>query len=144
MKKITSKLLLRIAAIIMLLHAIGHTVGFSNWQKPAGKVPSEVIDKMQNTHFLVRGKETTMAASFSGFGYMASIFLLLIVTLLWTLSNRTGKEASNILLPTGLAIALLVVVEFSFFFPAVAILSLTATTLVFISFFKINKQAPPN
>jgi hypothetical protein len=141
MQKITSKLLLRIAAIIMLLHSIGHTVGFSNWQNPNGKVPADVVQKMQDTHFLVQGKDTTMAASFSGNGYMVSIFLLLIVSILWRFSNRTGKDAFNILLLTGLAIALLVVVEFLFFFPMVAMLSFTAATLVFISILKINKIA---
>jgi hypothetical protein len=142
MKKITSKLLLRISAIIMLLHSIGHTVGFSNWQSPNGKVPVEVVRTMQDTHFLVRGKDTTMAASFSGSGYMVSIFLLLLVSILWTISNRTGKDASTIALLTGIALALLVVVEFLFFFPMVAMLSLTAATLVFISLFKLNKAVP--
>jgi hypothetical protein len=139
MRKITSKLLLRIAAIIMLLHSIGHTVGFSNWQNPNGKVPVAVVQKMQHTHFLVQGKDTTMAASFSGSGYMASIFLLLIVSILWAFSSRAGKDSSTVLLLTGVAIAFLVVVEFLFFFPMVALLSLTAATLIFISVFKINK-----
>jgi hypothetical protein len=139
MKKITSKLLLRIAAIIMLLHSIGHTVGFSNWQNPKGEVPMDVVQKMKDTHFLVKGKDTTMAASFSGSGYTVSIFLLLIVSILWIFSSRKGKDISTIILLAGLAITSLAVVEFIFFFPMVAILSLTAAALVFISLYKMNK-----
>lgn len=141
MKKITSKLLLRIAAIIVLLHALGHTVGFSNWQKPGGTVPEEVIQKMQDTHFPVQGRDTTMANSFSGFGYTTSVFLALIVCLLWLLSSRGDKNQSVLLTAIGSALALLALDEFIFFFPAVAVLSLAASVLVFVSSYKMGKTA---
>jgi len=139
MKKITSKLLLRIAAIGMLFHTIGHAVGSSAWQNPNGKVPPDVINKMQNIHFAIQGKDTTMAKSFSGMSYIASVFLLWVTFTLWISSNRTDKEAVRILLLTGLAMALLVVIEFLFFFPGVAFLSLAIFLMTFISIFKITK-----
>jgi len=139
MQKITSKLLLRIAAIIMLLHTIGHTVGSAGWQNPNGKVPADVVQKMQNTHFVIQGKNTTMAMSFSGMNYIASVFLLSVTCTLWIFSNRTGKDASIILITVAAAIACVAVIEWLFFFPGVAFLSLAASVLTFVSVYKLNK-----
>lgn len=139
MKKIRASLLLRIAAVIMLLHSIGHIVGASGWQNPNGKVPADVVQKMQNTHFNIKGADTTMAMSFSGMSYMASIFLLLITAVLWMSSTRTGREGSGILLMIAAATACLAVVEFIFFFPGVAFLSLAATLLISLSIYKLNR-----
>jgi len=137
--KIKSKLLLRIGAVIMLLHSIGHTVGFSGWQKPGGVVPSEVITMMQEKHFEVRGQDTTMAASFTGSGYTVSLFLLLIVCLLWHSSSRANKSNSGFISIMAVTLFLLALVEFVFYFPAVAILSLTASVLVWVALIITNR-----
>jgi hypothetical protein len=139
MKKITPKLLLRIAAIILLLHTLGHTIGFANWQKPNGTVPAEVINIMTDTHFSVQGKDTTMANSFSGFGYTVSIFLLSIICILWIIS-KSSEQSFPILFSVGFGILLLALDEFVFFFPAVAILSLTASLTVFTAAYKIKRN----
>lgn len=139
MQKITSKLLLRIAAIIMLLHAIGHTLAIVTWRKPNGKIPFDIVQKMQDTHFSFQGKDSTMASFFSGHGYAGAIFLLLIVSILWTISNWQEKRATKILWLVGVAIVLLAVDELLFFFPMAMVFSLLAAALVFISIFKINK-----
>ena len=142
MRKITSAVLLRIAAMIMSVHTIGHLFNFSNWQNPNGKVPNDVIQKMQ-THFLIRGRDTTMAASFSGNGYAFFILLTLVSVILWTFSNKKGKESTTILLFTGFAILFLSVNELVFFFPLVVALSLISAILVFISVFKIKQAVKP-
>jgi hypothetical protein len=136
MKKITSKLLLRIAAIIVLLHSIGHTVGFSGWQKQGGVVPPEVINIMKEKHFAVQGRETTMADSFTGSGYTVSIFLLLLVGILWLTSNGTRQDKTGILWLTASALTMLSLVEFIFYFPAVAVLSLISAILAYIAVLK--------
>lgn len=141
MTKINSKLLLRIAAGIMLVHAIGHTIGVFTWQKPNGKIPIEVVQKMQETHFLFGGKDSTMANFFSGHGYAGTILLLLIVTVLWTVSSSTDKIATKILWLVGIAIVTLALDELIYFFPMAVIFSLVAALLVFLSIFKINKTA---
>jgi hypothetical protein len=139
MKKITSKLLLRIAAIIMLLHAIGHTLGVITWQRTNGKIPLDLVQKMQGTHFSFQGKDSTMAAFFSGHGYAGTILLLFIVSILWTLSNSKDKNSTKILGLTGLAIVFLALDEILYFFPMAVAFSLIAAVLVFISIQKINK-----
>ena len=139
MTKITTKLLLRIASGIMLLHAIGHTMAIFTWQKPNGKIPADVIHKMQESHFFFGGEDATMAGFFSGHGYTGTIFLLLIVSILWAISGWTEKRATKILWLAGLSILALASVELIYFFPLAVILSLFAGLLVFLSIFKLNK-----
>jgi len=143
MRKITSTVLLRIAAAIMSVHTIGHFFGFSSWQKQGGKVPYDVVQKMQQTHFLVKGRDTTMAASFSGNGYAFFILLALISVTLWTFSNKIGKESATILLFTGFALLFLSIDEMIFFFPMVVALSFISAVLVFISVYKIKQTVKP-
>lgn len=136
------KLLLRIAAIIMLLHGIGHTMGVVKWQKPNGDIPVQVVKTMQDTQFSFMGKDgSTMAGFYSGFGYCGTIFLLFIAALLWALSGWKDKSANKILWLTGFAILLLAVDEIIYFFPMAVGFCVISATLVFTSIFLINKAA---
>ncbi|MGQ4828139.1 LIC_13387 family protein, partial [Enterococcus faecalis] len=69
------KILLKIASVLMLLHALGHTIGIITWQKLNSNVPNDLIQKMQETHFVFQGKDATMAKFFSGHGYAGTILL---------------------------------------------------------------------
>ena len=139
MKKITAKLLLRIAAIIMLLHAVGHTLGIVTWQMPNGKIPADLVQKMQDTHFLFQGKDATMAAFFSGHGYAGAILLVFIFAILWVLSGWTDKKSIPILGLVSISILLLAVDEILYFFPMAVFFSIVAAALVFIAIQKIKK-----
>jgi len=135
------KILLRIAALIMLFHCVGHTVGVLTWQRPNGSIPSEVVQKMQEVQFGFMGKDgSTMANFYSGFGYSATIMLLFIVALLWLLSGMSDKSAAKILWIVAIAIILLSADEMIFFFPMAVTFSLVSAVLVVISIFKINKM----
>src|SRR5258707_13078818 len=123
MAKITPKLLTRIASGIMLLHAIGHTMGIVTWQDPAGKIPADVVRKMQETHFLFGDQDATMVRFFSGHGYAGTILLLLIVTLLWSVAGWSERSAINILWIIGIAICALAVDELVYFFPMAVLFS---------------------
>jgi hypothetical protein len=141
MKKNTSRLLLRIASILMFFHAVGHTLGVITWQKQNGKIPFGVVQIMQNMHFSFQGKDSTMAAFFSGHGYAGAILLLLITSILWLLSDSNDKNSTKILRVTGFAIVLLAIDEQLYFFPMAVAFSLIAAVLVFISIRLINKAA---
>ena len=91
------KLLLRIAAIVLFLHAIGHSMGTLTWQKPDGEIPVEVVQKMQEVRFDFMGTENTMASMFSGNGIAGIILLLLMSTILWIISDWNNKFAIKIL-----------------------------------------------
>lgn len=136
-----SKLLLRIAALIMLFHCVGHTMGVVTWQKPNGEIPNEVVQKMQEVQFNFMGKEgSTMAEFYSGFGYCGTLLLLFISVLLWVISSWKDKSAVKLLWVIGITIVLLAIDEIIFFFPMAVAFCLISAILVFISIFIINKS----
>jgi hypothetical protein len=140
MKNNTSRLLLRIASIIMLLHAVGHTLSIISWQKQNGKIPFGVVKIMQDIHFSFQGKDATMAAFFSGHGYAGTILLLLITSILWLLSDAKDKYSTKILCLAGFAIIFLAIDELLYFFPMAVAFSLIAAVLVFIAIRLIKKS----
>ncbi len=54
------KILLGVAAILMLLHAIGHTVGVHSWKNPVDPKHEAVISAMVNDSYLFMGKLGSM------------------------------------------------------------------------------------
>ena len=137
-----SKLLLRIAAIIMLLHGAFHTMGVATWQQPGGDIPSQVVQTMQDIQFNFMGKDaSTMAEFYSGFGYCGTIFLLFIAALLWIVSGWKDRSVTKILWITGFAIVLLAVDEIIYFFPMAVAFCLVSAALVFISIRLKSKEA---
>jgi uncharacterized membrane protein len=141
----SSKIFLRIAAIVMLLHCVGHTIGVATWQNPDGEIPIEVVQKMQDVQFNFMGKDgSTMAEFYTGFGYCGTILMLFIAVLLWIFSGRKDKSVTKELWVTGLAIVLLAVIEIIYFFPFAVAFCVISAVLVFISIFFINKMKENN
>lgn len=135
-----AKLLLRIAAIIMLLHGIGHTIGVATW-KSKGDVPVQVVQVMQDVQFTFMGKSgSTMAGFYSGFGYCGTIFLLFLAVLLWVLSAWKDKSANKILWVTAIAILTLAVDEIIYFFLMAVVFCLVSAALVLLSIWQFNKN----
>jgi len=138
----SSKILLRIAAAVMLLHSVGHTFGVMTWQDPNGEIPTEVVQKMQDVQFSFMGKDgSTMAEFYSGFGYCGTILTVFIAALLWIFSGWKDKSVTKTLWVTGLATVMLAVVEMIYFFPMAVALCLLTAILIFISIFLIKKSS---
>ena len=80
-----ASLLYRIASVLLLLFAIGHTLGFrqSNPEWGAGSL----IDAMQSIHFDAQGFSRTYWDFFSAFGLFFSVFLLFAAVLAWQLGG---------------------------------------------------------
>lgn len=118
-----AKLLLRIAAVIMLLHTLGHTVGALTWTDAPNAAVKQVIDGMQSNRFDFMGRSGSLADFYAGYGYVMIGVLLLISVLLWLLSTEPNRR-----LITTIAICLLfmAVVEYIYFFPMAAGFSLLA------------------
>lgn len=134
------KLLLRIAAVIMLLHAVGHTLGVATWQKPDGDIPAKVVQIMQAEKFGFMGSDgATMAGFYSGFGYCCTAFLVFIAVLLWIISRWKGRPANEILWTVGIAILSLAAIEIVYFFPMAVSFCVVAAALVFLSIFFIRQ-----
>jgi len=84
-----ASLLYRIASVLLLLFAIGHTLGFRQ-TNPAWGVGS-LIDLMRSIHFDAQGFSRTYWDFFSAFGLFFSVFLLFAAVLAWQLAGLPAE-----------------------------------------------------
>ena len=84
-----ASLLYRIASVLLLLFAIGHTLGFRQTD-PAWGVAS-VIDLMRSIHFDAQGFNRTYWDFFTAFGFFFSVFLLFAAVLAWQLAGLPAE-----------------------------------------------------
>ena len=137
------KLLLRLAAVIIFLHALGHTMGVYTWKDPTGQIPQELINQMTDRKFSFMGTTATMAGYYDGFGYASTIAMLLIASLLWMIAGMAEKNASfsvKILWPVAVTLFLLGIDEIIYFFPLAVSFSFLAVILTLISIYKLNRS----
>lgn len=125
----TPKILLRIAAVIMLLHNVGHTMGHVTWKNAPGESNRRAIDAMTDNHFEFMGRESTYAQFFDGYGYAGTLTLLLSMILLWILSGDQSKLSKQLSMVTGLFLVSWAVMEYIYFFPLAAGMTLVAAVL---------------
>jgi len=105
-----SRVLYRIAAVLILLFDIGHTAAFP-WSDPGWGVDTTV---MRTSHFQVLGVSRTYWSFYVGFGLFVTAFLLIAAVLAWQLGGLS-PEALQLLRGTQWALSLC--------FSAVAVLS---------------------
>ena len=86
----------RIAAVLLLLFAAGHTSGFP-WSDPQWGVD---LGSMRSTHFDILGSSRTYWDFYVGFGLTVTVLLLLAVILAWQLG---GLPAATLALMRGTA-----------------------------------------
>jgi hypothetical protein len=79
----------RIAAVLILLFDIGHTVGFLQ-HDPEWKVDS-LIGSMKSTHFNIQGFSRSYWEFFVGFGLFVTVFLLLAAVTAWQLGGLPAE-----------------------------------------------------
>jgi len=89
-----ASLLYRIASVLLLLFAAGHTFGFRQ-NNPAWGVGS-VIDLMRSIHFDAQGFSRTYWDFFSAFGLFFSVFLLFAAVLAWQLGGLPAETFARV------------------------------------------------
>jgi hypothetical protein len=82
----TARLAYRIGAMIFVLFALGHTVGFLTLKPPSVEA-SAVRAAMDNVHFTVRGSRYSFGGFYFGFGLYISVYMIFSALLAWHLSN---------------------------------------------------------
>ena len=87
-------ILYRIASVLLLLFAAGHTFGFRQnipeWGADA------VLALMRSVHFDAQGFTRTYWDFFSAFGFFSSVFLLFAAVLAWLLGGRPPETLSRV------------------------------------------------
>ena len=87
----TPKILYRIAAILLVLFAAGHQLGFRSVD-PAWKA-EETVRSMRETPLLIEGFTRSYWGLYSGFGFFTTLFMLFSAVFAWQLARvSTGSR----------------------------------------------------
>lgn len=78
--------LYRIASVVFILFAVGHTVGFLTF-KPATPEGLAVRDAMNQVRFQAEGSTVTYGDFYLGFGLYSTVYLLFSAFLAWHLGD---------------------------------------------------------
>jgi hypothetical protein len=89
-----ASLFFRIASILLLLFAAGHTLGFRQ-NNPAWGADA-VLGLMRSVHFDAQGFTRTYWDFFSAFGFFLSVFLLFAAVLAWLLGGLPPEILSRV------------------------------------------------
>jgi hypothetical protein len=109
--------LYRIAAVLIVLFAIGHTLGFRQFDPSWGV--EALVGSMRSIQFDVQGLSRTYWDFFVGAGFSVSVFLLFAAVVAWQLS---GLSAETLALMRGISWGLalsfvaLTILSWSYFF----------------------------
>lgn len=103
-------LLYRIASVLLILFALGHTVGFRRVD-PRWKLDS-IIAALRSTHFEVQGLNRTYWDFYVGFGLFVTILLLFTAILTWQLGGLPKDHLSEMRAVAWSLVACFVVVTF--------------------------------
>ena len=91
----TSTLLYRVAAIVFVLFAVGHTIGFLSL-RPASAEGRAVLDSMNSVRFEVRGRSYSYGDFYRGFGLSCTVSMLLSAFLSWHLGQLARSTPSAV------------------------------------------------
>jgi hypothetical protein len=109
---VRSSLFYRIAAVLLVLFAVGHTLGFRQID-PQWKVDS-VVASMQAVHFDKQGFDRTYYDFYVGFGLFVSVLLLFAAAVTWQLAGLSGATLAQIpAIRWGLAVCFVAIVFLS-------------------------------
>jgi hypothetical protein len=92
---VKSTLLYRIAAVLFVLFAAGHTVGFLRFVPPSAEGIA-VRDAMNNVHFALSGGDYNYGGFYNGFGLSVTVYLLFSAFLAWHLGALSARDPKAI------------------------------------------------
>jgi hypothetical protein len=123
----SARLLYRISSGLLVLFALGHTIGFRHidpgWNADA------VVNGMRSVSFDVQGFHRSYWDFFSGFGLFVSVFVVFAAVLSWQLGSMSLDRLSAIPVERwsfAICFVLIAVLSWRYFFLAPDILSTLA------------------
>jgi hypothetical protein len=125
-----ASILYRISSVLILLFAIGHTLGFRKTD-PAWGV-DQTLSILKRTMFHIQGFDRTYYGFYVGSGYFVTVFLLFTAVVTWELGRLPAATLAQ--LPWLYAGALVISLRYFFMvqviFSAVILLCLTAAAVM--------------
>lgn len=131
-----AKILLRIAAMLTLVHLLGHGIGHSTWDTPDDPKMKAVVDAMKSNSAEFMGAVKSMADYHSGYSLMIFGLFAMTIVILWNAGNfiyENKSIAKKVLAPMGLAYVFFGIVEYLSFFPFAAVTSLLVGVLILVA-----------
>ena len=130
-----SKILLRIACLLILVHLLGHSLGHLSWDKPKDPKMKEVVDMMKGYSSEFMGATKSMANYYEGYSIILFFVFAMTILILWSVSSfvDTHKDiAVKILYPIAITYLAFGVIEYFYFFIFAASISFLAGVFVFL------------
>jgi len=112
-----ASMLYRIAAVLLLLFAVGHTVGFRQVDPKWGV--DDLVNSMRSIHFDIVGFKRTYWDLFVGAGYCVGVFYLFSAILAWQLGGLSPAALAAMRVTAwafALAFAAITVVSWKYLF----------------------------
>ena len=134
-------ILLRIASIIALLFAAGHTAG-APWTPTKGIAEQGLVMMMKGVHFDVMGTQRTYFDFYQGFGVSISVYLLAQAIILWQagdIAKANAAAARPIMLTMLASYVAISVITVMYFFAAPIVLSALACVLIAWAWLKAGR-----
>jgi len=131
-----AKWFLRIAAIFIFIHLLGHSMGHSGWDKPKDPRMQEVVDAMKSYEGQFMGASQSMADYFNGYSLILFLVLGMSVVQLWIASgiiDSNREITKKLLYPVAIAYFGFSIIEFVYFFPFAAGISFLAGLFTLLS-----------
>jgi hypothetical protein len=138
-----AKLLLRIAAVFILFHLLGHTLGHLTWDKQEDPRMQEVVNAMISYKTEFMGAAKSMGDYFNGYSLILFFVFGMSICILWFASgfiNEQKQIAKKILYPFGVMYLAFGVIEFMYFFPFAASISAGVGILILISLLTLKEN----
>ena len=131
----------RIASVLLLLFAIGHTVGFRQTD-PEWRVGT-LIESMKAIHFGVQGFNRTYWDFFSGFGLFFTVMLLFAAVLAWQLGGipeETLARVRHIAWVLAISFVAVTALTWRYFFTTPLVFSVLITVCLIVAAWLSEKQ----
>lgn len=90
----SATLLYRLAAVLLVLFAAGHQMGFRRVDPRWGV--TQFTDGLKTTQFQVQGTTRTYWGFFSGFGFFVTVLLLFSAILAWQLAGLPAATLASL------------------------------------------------
>ena len=136
--------LYRIAAVLILLFAVGHTIAFLQ-SDPEWKVDS-LLASMKSIHFNIQGFNRNYWDFFVGFGLFVTIFLLFAAVLAWQLGGVAAETLAR-LRPVAwvfaLCFATITILSWRYFFAIPLVFSFLITLCLSLAAWLAKKPLQP-
>jgi hypothetical protein len=139
------KLLLRIAACLLLFFACGHSIGHFTRHDVTDPKAREVLRQMTENKFDMFGQQRSYDQNYTGMSLNLILTLFVFASILLMLSTQTEKEplfVKNLLVPITFCVVGFSVTGFLYFFTMPAVTCLFASLLTIWAIIGLSNKKP--